>query len=313
MKTKKIFLAVGAVLALAGASAHATTVLFDHDQDNTFSQASGFDWFPGNALSVDSLTDGQLNVGDIFTTYYQAELGSFSGAGNTSLPVGNAGPYEYTGIAVIQEEVTFVADTNGDGVQDLVKFKHVGGTFKMYYDDLGGTTNADGITGNTGLGYDDGKLILTADVTLGGANFTLADPLNTDLLDKFGADDLGGTQTVVGNGNTNVEGPVTFVDSNFLKGINPGESIVKLFWDSTLAAPFDSINPEKSIVGQTPNYGPDNLNGPSVGAQGNEDFHFEADGNMSVETKTTVPEPASLALVSLGLLGMGAVSRKKKV
>ncbi len=310
MKTRKICFVVGAVLALGGTGVYADTVLFDHDQSGPFSPADGFDWLPGNALAVDALNDGVLNVGDTFTTYYQAELGSFSdgGAGVTTLPTGSAGPYEYTGVAIIQEEVTQAIDLNADSIVDLVQFKHVGGTFKMYYDDFGGT-NADGFGGNSGLGYDDGKLILSADVDAGGSTFSLSNPQPV-ALDQFGSDDLPGIQTVTGNGNTNVDAKVTFVDSNFLKGVDIGDMIVTLKWDSTLATPFDSVNPEKSVVGNTPDYGADNINGLDTGAAGKEDFHFEADGNMSFKTKT-VPEPASLALVSLGLLGMGAFSRKR--
>lgn len=317
----KLKLAFGVALALGlSGAAYAQTIVFDPD-----GTAGGFgavelnamDPLPGNALAVGAVP---LSVGAAFTTYFQSEISQLlTNGGNIALPTGAAGPFELTLSGALNEVVSNAIDTTGDGVPDIVTFDHTGGTISIYYDDFsGGTINADGTTGNSGLGYADGKLILQATVNpqLLGATYTLQ---NADLdgdgvlepviepLDQFGSDDLG-VDSLVGNGSSSLTADVTFFDPDFF--LTPPD-VISLAFDGTFTDPFDSVNPEQSVGGQVPQYGPDNINGLADGGVV-QDYHFETDGNLSFHAQQQVPEPGSLALLSLGAFGLAGIQRRNR-
>lgn len=305
---KPILLTSGILAALA-LPAGADTVLTNFDGAGFFDTDS-LDWAPGNALAVDAVP---LTAGETFTTYLQAELTEIanSGGGTKNIPIGASGPYEVTFVIELDESVGAATDFDGDGIPDSVLFNHLGGTVKLFWDDFsGGSINADGFGGNAGTGYDDGTLILQADVvpTLIGANFNLtngsANNTITDL-DGFGANNLPGVASVTGVGSASVEGAVTFVDENFITGLGQN-SIIEFFINATLENPFNSVNPELLVGGSAPNYGANNING-IYGGTGIESFQFEQDGNSSF---ATVSAPGALALLGAGLGLLGFFRRR---
>ncbi|QBQ54472.1 PEP-CTERM sorting domain-containing protein [Nitrosococcus wardiae] len=314
-KKKLITSSVGAALSLSVAMpVVADTIGFDFDQDGVFTPVDGLDWLPGNALAVDAIP---LADDSTFTTFIQSELTSVSGTGGvTNIPTGAAGPFEITYEISLNEIVADSNDIDGDGIADTVDFNHSGGTVNIWYDDFSaGTTNADGITGNSGLGYDDGTLILSASVnpTILGAGFSLTGGSannNIQSLDGFGNNDLPGIRTVQGSGDATVEAAIGFFNPTFFQGIN-NDTIIEFLLNATLEDPFDNINPELSVAGNTPVYGPDSINGLG---QGPEDFHFEADANSSFNTQA-VPEPASIALLGIGLslISVSHIRRRRKL
>lgn len=321
--TKKLILASAMAGAMAlSAPAFADTILMDPDgnyNDAGFAGAvevDAMDLAPGNGLAVDAVP---LVGGSTFMFYYQAEvtgLTSQSGT-NIAVPTGGTGTYELTANLAFTEQVLAAVDLSGDGIPDQITFNTLGGgSFDLYYDSgTAGGINANDVTGNSGDGYADGKLILSGTVQPGIAtsSFTIAWDPETGApivvtLDQFGADGLGGAQTVTSaNGSAKVDVAISYQDFNFFPNTI---DILSLTLDGTLAVPFDSINPSLLVAGIAPDYGANNING-ILGGTGPEDFHFEVDSNASF-TAARVPEPGMLSLLGLGLAGLGIRRRRSK-
>ena len=215
--------------------------------DGGVSNFTGFDWLPGAIYGVNgnqAVTNFLLNQGDggdrdtTVQGYYHAKLGSFlAEGGDVPVPAG----VEYTVVAGLAYEVESV---NFIGVDVLATFQFIDSGerfFEFRYDDTPDAVEL------TGLGFNDGQLILSATPTEGNIDFRQENnddgsPI-TDALDDNGTDNYPGTTTIIGNGDVGgAKADIGFSDPNFFQ-LPPGTGFGFGTFASTQELNFNNVDP----------------------------------------------------------------------
>jgi hypothetical protein len=305
---KKILLSAAVAAALGGAvtvANAASTILFNPNGTGAAGaiQVITFDWGPDNALAQNSVTSAGISPGP-FTVFGQAKLANFVQPGNVFVasPAGR----EFTLFANFSETAIPLA---GGAVALLSAVS--GGSIQIW-------TGAPDSNQITGTGYNNGSLILQGSVVAGPlSSGTFTDQtraLGTAVtnLDNHGANDAPGVLSHVGQGSNTVEVNVTFADPNYFV-TNITSLVIDAEDTGQLRAPFAEADPSDAVGGQVPKYGNIGgtlINGDCSVAQVTCDFHFQTDDSTSFNV-AAVPEPASIALVALGLLSIGGLARKR--
>ena len=331
------FTKLAAATAFALAATTAQAGLFDPDGGGSLPaiNVGTFDWGPTSFLALNgqqAITNfigsgGACPAGSCsFEILSQAKLiGTLSPSGSVNTPTGLGTTFEITMVARFTETVTFANAALG-----LATFQaSPGGFLEMYFDAPADSNDL------TGFGFNDGRLILTGDLANTPTGLFLVTNPTPVPLDQHGADDYPGQATVSGIGsNDNFLIGITGQDSTFF--IDSLAAFGLQFANVSIGLPYISVDPADCFngtafggaIGSTntstcdnnhvlgpyavqfgpgviPNVGP--ING--LFFPGFTDFVAQTDFNSPV--KFTAPEPGSLLLLGMGLVGMAAGLRRK--
>jgi hypothetical protein len=282
-----------------------------------------FDWGPGHVLYTGCFGTGALGAGGSCVISAQGHLGSIiNPGGGTQGGVPSNVHYTF----VMQTNATVTDNTKAatyDGVFDagdvdtltFTDETDVTSYFRIYRD------QTNDVTPSTGAGYATGAgqtLILEGSVTVNSFSLTSTGQ-STENFDQFGSNGLGLITRVTG-GTPSFGIQVSFIDTNYFK--DPLTSFT-LHLDPDIdhtdnsGSPFKNIDPSTSVAGSPFDktvIGADKVvdiycGGAGVGPCTGE---FQGDAISTFLVENVVPEPGMLALMGLGLAGVGFVARRRQ-
>ncbi|ARO86998.1 PEP-CTERM sorting domain-containing protein [Nitrosospira lacus] len=250
--------------------------------DGLLQTFTGFDWHSNGAGFVQGygFSGGGHAVGDtdsftITTQFFAGSIGSSTTTPDlrVATPGPSVGTYEYTAIGQLLETATVTSVDGGGNVTGISIVTNAGGFFNIYFDI---SPDANPVAGT---GFFDGTPIISG-VFSGG-------------LSSFSASGSIPTPGVIGVGGGTVFGVVTSVNNTYVNPTMVGTEV-----GTTLNFP-----------GTTGAFTrPAFINGIATGVNTGSDFVLQTDAFQTF----SIPEPGSIALIGLGLVGFGFMSRRNR-
>ncbi|MEO5654575.1 MAG: flocculation-associated PEP-CTERM protein PepA [Nitrosospira sp.] len=273
---KKVLYSLLALTA-ASISASASASLITNLDLTAASPFGGFDYSQnGTAISTPGPS---YKDGDTVTTYYFADAVAINKTGGGIFATPNLlSSAPGTSFAVGQYEYTITAQINevisgcGGPCAGAATFTPTGGTFNIYYDSFGLAGGNTVANQVTGTGFTDGALLLSGNVSPGGGG--TFDPTTGTGIFSFSGQVLTTNSTYITPDQTNQFDIAT---------LQFGSSTTN--WTAATASPF--------------------------GALPGSNIQFQADGNQNF-TVAAIPEPGSLALIGISMMGLFAARKRYK-
>jgi hypothetical protein len=297
MRVRALLAAAVAAVGLAASAQGASVINFDPDGvgGDAAVKPITFDFSPGNSLNL-----GAVGGAPAWDLLFQAKLAALDdSAGNVITGLGLNSKYEIT--AVLRTTVVAINPPPALVFQQApvqtVNF------LEFWYD----ATPATFANDLAGTGFNDGTLILSANVSRLFGSFAVATTVPPQTFDQHGANNYPGLTTVMGAGGVSMQANVTSYDSTFFLNAPPSD-IKLVFANASDILPFLAVDPSGLFAGLpggvppavVPAIGPINgLSGP--------DIQIQSDANAQF----IIPLP-SAAWAGMSLLGLLGVARLRK-
>lgn len=297
---------LGSAVALAlSASAYADVITFDFNgaaAGGTINNAAIFDWAPGNALA---LGGNPLTNGETITLLYQANLSAVQDVNTGILFANGTGGNFFTAVAGFNE----VATVTGTGF--TATFTFPGASTTNFFKICAQPALGDNLTG---AGFACSTSILTGHViAIDSSSFSITGTTPVTFDQSPNGDQHPGVTSVTGTGASAITVMIDSVDPNYFPGLLAGGTLAFSLFNTSQVVPFQQVDPSRCFTNLTgtANCATPNGIGPVNGGLGSgPNFQFQADANQSFRIQ--VPEPASLALLGIGLGALGVFGRRRK-
>lgn len=314
-KSSLLVLAVAAGLLGVAQSASAQDPFnFNPSGTGTTYNIQGLGFGPGNALAVNALPNGgSLVVGQTFQVYFQTHLTSLAGPNAPQFVPGlNGAPgapaFQITEVATLNETVASVTNTPSGQTATFTLNPGPGNRISIY--------EAPGVSYNdaAGTGFTNGVEIARLNPTsFTGSNFTNQSTGGGAAIQPFNRTGQGNgqnAQSIVGSGSTGANSNVNMLNPNYFQPPTGLPVLGTSIFNSNLATPFaNGASPSflftNPITGAiiTANIG-------AVNGGTGPDVQFLVSG--ITQGFAVVPEPASVTLMGLGVVGALVVVRRQR-